>query len=483
MRGSSYNFTSDQKWDGDERSEFVPSNITTSSFSSTPLFLDTSVPQIPYSTTRVFNTSSFTYTFPVSEGPKFVRLYFYPATYSGLNANLSFFSVSSNGYSLLTNFSAFLTASFLGKTRSDAGFDGPFVPQVVIEFLIYVTDTQILQVTFTPSPNSYAFINGIEIVSMTKNLYFNAKEPKYVDMYTGPVLNNDTALENVYRLNMGGGSQISGNDDTGMYRSWDQDNMYAYNSRLALTPIYQIPIVYTMETPNYTAPELVYQTQRSMGKLADSYNLTWILPVDSGIIPEYTKKYETVFTVFINNQTAEVEADLFWWTKCRGYPVFKDYVVFVIDPDGHQSKQDLWLAELSSSVHQLPSPVSPIKENKKKNLHYVTFIGGVGGGLVLLSVLLCIVLRQRKRVNHHSTTNQKPSRVSTPSDSALPSDRSRRFTLTEVKAATKNFNDNCVIGNGGFGKASVGILKESLTQVEANRCALGFPGESLLEMQ
>ena len=125
--------------------------------------------------------------------------------------------------------------------------------------------------------------------------------------------------------------------------------------------------------------------------------------------------------------------------------------------------------ELSSSVYQPPSLVSPIKENKKKNQHYVTIIGGVGGGLVLLSILLCIVLRQRKRVNHRSTTNQKPSRGSTPSDSSLPSDRSRRFTLAEVKAATNNFNDNCVIGNGGFGKVYKGYIDNAATTVAIKR--------------
>ncbi|GKC99636.1 receptor-like protein kinase FERONIA [Tanacetum coccineum] len=395
---------SDQKWDGDELSEFVPSNITRTSFASTPVYLDTSVPHIPYSTARIFNTSSFTYKFHVSPGPKFLRLYFYPATYSGLNANQSFFSVSSNGYSLLTNFSAFITALFLAETRSDAGGDGP---PFVKEFLIYVKDTQILNVVFTPVPNSYAFINGIEIVSMPDNLYFDAKNPKPVGMSTGPVMNDHTAIENVYRLNIGGG-EINGNDDTGMFRSWDPDNNYIYGAATGPAPVNKTPILYTMGTPNYTAPEQVYETQRSTGKQVDEYNLTWILPVDSGffymlrlhlcnIIPQYTKKGQTVFTIFINNQTAEEDADLFYWTQGSGYPVYKDYVVFVKDPDGHQSKQDLWLAmhpsprseeyldgylngleafklsmngnlsspnpELSSSVYPPPNQVSPIKEN------------------------------------------------------------------------------------------------------------------------
>ncbi|MFS7970980.1 putative non-specific serine/threonine protein kinase [Helianthus anomalus] len=164
-------------------------------------------------------------------------------------------SLSCKGYSLLNNFSAFRTASFLAKTQSDAGVDGPLVPNFVKEFIIYVKDTRILNVTFTPTPNSYAFINVIEIVSMPGNLYFNSSNLNYVGQTTGPVIDNKKALENMYRLNMGGG-HISGTDDTGMYRSWEQDNRYIYGAAIWWTPVYaQLKsITYTMETPNYTLP-------------------------------------------------------------------------------------------------------------------------------------------------------------------------------------------------------------------------------------
>ncbi|KAI3760858.1 hypothetical protein L1987_51258 [Smallanthus sonchifolius] len=339
--------SSEPRWDGDEHSNFVPSNIRTISFSSAPDRLDASLLQPPYSNARVFKTSSFTYTFPVSQGPKFLRLHFYPATYSDLDTKQSFFSVSSNGYTLLTNFNAFLTLSFL-RSRTNATN-----ARVVKEFLIYVKDTQILNVTFTPSPNSYAFINGIEIVSMPENLYFNANTPKYVDINTGPVIDNNTGLETIYRLNMGG-ERISADNDTGMYRSWDQDNNYLHGNLTGLRPVTNNSIMYTMETPSYTAPELVYQTQRSMGKLFNNNYLTWILPVDSGfyymlrlhfcnIIPQYTKSGEVVFMIFFNRQTAEQELDISFWAQHSGYPVFKDYIVFVNDPDGSRSKQDFWL--------------------------------------------------------------------------------------------------------------------------------------------
>ncbi|KAF5766139.1 putative protein kinase RLK-Pelle-CrRLK1L-1 family [Helianthus annuus] len=172
---TSYSNSDQRYWDGDEHSEFVPSNITTTSFSSTPDQLDSSVPQIPYSTARIFNSSSFTYTFPVSQGPKILRLHFYPATYSGLNTEQSFFDVSSNGFSLLTNFSAFLALSFPRNTHTTDAV-------VIKEFDIRVKDTQILNVTFTPSPNSYAFINGIEIISRPQNLY--SPNPKLIPTST-----------------------------------------------------------------------------------------------------------------------------------------------------------------------------------------------------------------------------------------------------------------------------------------------------------
>ncbi|KAL7606495.1 hypothetical protein Lser_V15G20366 [Lactuca serriola] len=512
---SAITIPSGRRWDGDEDSKFINSNTAATSFSFTPSFQDPSVDQIPYATARIFNRSSFTYRFPVSQGPKFLRLYFYPAIYSNLNADQSFFSVTSNGYSLLTNFSASLTASFLSES-------GPKVSGFLKEFIIYVKDSQSLNVTFTPLPNSFAFINGIELVSMPENLYFKANNLKYVGITSGPVTDSYTALENIYRLNVGG-SQISGEGDTGMYRSWDGDENYIFpKNALGLTPSTQIPITYTTETPNYTAPELVYQIQRSMGKLSMSYNLTWLLPVDSGfyymlrlhfcnIIPQYTFKGQMIFKIFINNQTAEDEADLFLWTQGSGYPIFRDYIVFVSDPDGQRSKQDLWLAlhpndesqeyrdgflnglevfKLNMTGYNLagpnpnprpiipPPPASSSGKPNKKKTPYAVIIGGVVGGLVVLTVLVLIVLLQRRRVKHYATADDKSSwgpadhsesKSTKSSHSTLPSDRCRRFSLTELKVATNEFDDSYIIGNGGFGKVYKGYLDNTTTTVAIKR--------------
>ncbi|KAJ9562089.1 hypothetical protein OSB04_007249 [Centaurea solstitialis] len=507
--------STDGEWNGDEGSKFTLANIATASFSSKPSRQDPSVPRIPYTTARIFNTSSFTYRFPVSRGPKFLRLHFFNTSYADLQPNQCFFSVSSNGYTLLTNFSAFQAASYRPTPTSQPA------PKFVKEYSIYVNDAQILNVTFTPSHNSYGFINGIEIVSMPENLYFNAKDLNYVSLTSGPEIAESIALETIYRLNMGGG-YISGIADTGMNRSWEPDDDYIFGAAFGLTPVNTTPITYT-ETPNYTAPEQVYATQRSMGNMSDRYNLTWILPVDSGyfymirlhfcnIIPQYTKSGQTVFTIFMNNQTAEKEADPLLWTQGKAHPVFKDYVVFVSDQDnGGKGKQDLWLAmhpnlrasaewgdaylngleafklsmasSLASPNPELsfttppPTPASPVGGNKKKSPPYAAIIGGVAGGLALLSLLVLIVFRRRRRVKSYGTADDRsswdPASIESKSThsghSSLPSDRCRRFSLTEMKVATREFDDNCIIGHGGFGKVYKGYIDNGTTTVAIKR--------------
>ncbi|CAH1421171.1 unnamed protein product [Lactuca virosa] len=440
--------TTDRKWDPMNVLNSCPPPPPPSHLPQTTATLPSRKSRTPL---HESSKTSFTYTFPVTNGPKFLRLYFYPATYSHHNADQSFFSVSSNGYSLLSNFIAFQTSSYL-RTRITHSNK---VPHFVKEFIIYVNHTETINITFTPSPESYAFINGIEIVSQPENLYYKSKNVKYVGQYSGPVISEDTCLENIYRLNVGG-ELISPILDTGMYRSWDQDDPYLFPVR-TVTPVNKTPIVYKADTPNYTAPELVYATQRSMGAFSENRNLTWQLPVDSGfyynlrlhfcnIIPQYRREFAVFFKIYITNQTAEDEADLFYWTQGTWSPVFKDYGVFVYDFDGSGRKRDLWLAmgpnydlteypdaflnglevfklsmngsltdrdsELRPTVP--PPPSSPVKN---KTPSYAAIIGGIGGAVVLmLSTLGFIVFRRVKHSGDKSSGEQKSK------DNRLPSE-------------------------------------------------------------
>ncbi|KAF5959988.1 hypothetical protein HYC85_001197 [Camellia sinensis] len=450
--GSSSNATSQDGriWDGDATSKFSPSNIGTTSSPFTATEQDPSVSYIPFLTARIF-TSKFTYTFPVSSGPKFIRLYFYPATYSNLDRSKSYFSVTAANYTLLINFSAFLTVSALVPQQSS----------LVKEFILNVRDTQKLDITFNPSPNSYAFINGIEVVSIPNNFYMKGdlNSIPLVGSQQSFYIDNNTALETQYRLNVGG-NDVSVNDDTGMYRTWHPDDPYIYGAAYGVAPHRDVPIRYTNETPNYTAPATVYTTARTMGRfprLNLEYNLTWIFTVDSGFCYlarlhfcefqlEVTRENERIFSVYMNNQTADQKVDVIHLSGGNGIPVFKDYVLSVpAAVDGLRSKVDLWLAmhpnvdskpmyadailngleifKLNQSdgslagpnpeyVSALPAPYPklPGKQNSKTSSSLVYAVaGGLIGGVLLISVIGFFIFRRRRRLRDSGASVVKSS--------------------------------------------------------------------------
>ncbi|KAI7979905.1 Receptor-like protein kinase FERONIA [Camellia lanceoleosa] len=117
------------------------------------------VSPVPYMTARI-SSSQFSYTLQLSPGQKFIRLHFYPTSYSGFGRSKAFFTVKAGPYTLLSNFSASLAADALG------------LKSFAREFCVNVEENRALTITFSPSPASYAFINGIEIVSMPAGLYY-----------------------------------------------------------------------------------------------------------------------------------------------------------------------------------------------------------------------------------------------------------------------------------------------------------------------
>ncbi|XWS47484.1 hypothetical protein CRYUN_Cryun14cG0156200 [Craigia yunnanensis] len=304
--------------------------------------------QAPYLTARALH-DKFTYSFAVSPGLKFLRLYFYPIEYSDFDGTTSFFSVTANNYILLKNFSAYLTASVI------------IPPQVSLikEFMVPVLDKERLNVTFSPSPNSFAFVNGIEVVSIPNNLYEGNKENSLPFVYSKIRfdLPNTTAFETAYRLNVGG--QYVGNvDDTGMFRTWHDDSIYIFGGATENTPHRSnVTITYTQETPAYTAPAIVYSTSRTMDPNSNinmNYNLTWIFSIDTGFNYllrlhfcetqlEVVNVGKRVFDIYINNRTADLGVDVIDQSGGNSKPTYKDYVVLIPNGSG-QIQQVLWLA-------------------------------------------------------------------------------------------------------------------------------------------
>ncbi|KAF8010309.1 hypothetical protein BT93_J1051 [Corymbia citriodora subsp. variegata] len=186
---------------------------------------------VPYSTARL-SRFKFAYSFHVTAGPKYVRLHFLPSDYLDFRRADSLFSVEAAGYILLHNFSASVLADY---TLS---------PTFYKEFCLTVGEDQILNITFAPTPgnsDAYAFVNGIEVVSMPESLYYNI----VVDLKEGIELADPEmrynfsatdALEAVKRLNVGG-QFVGPADDTGMYRTWDADDAYVTSLEVGVLPV------------------------------------------------------------------------------------------------------------------------------------------------------------------------------------------------------------------------------------------------------
>ncbi|KAL7095081.1 hypothetical protein ACP275_10G002500 [Erythranthe tilingii] len=471
-------------------------------------------------TARIFQ-SEFTYSFPVAPGRKFVRLYFYPATYNGLEASNAIFSVTSGSFTLMKNFSA-------SQTTEALNYD-----YIMKEFSMNIP-SEVLNVTFTPSPNtsnSYAFVNGIEVVSHP-DIYSTDGTVKVVGQTTGFNIDNGTALENVYRLNVGG-NDISPSRDTGLFRSWRDDSSYIYGAANGVTevPDSNVTVGYPSGSPSYIAPIDVYRTLRSMGPTTavnQNYNLTWQFNVDTGfsylvrlhfceITDVITKVNQRVFIIFMGNQTAEKEADVIAWGGGKnGIPIHKDYVVFV--PTG-PPQQLLWLAlypnialkpqyydailngveifKVSDPRGNLAGPnpdplppvpvdTSPQQSSSSGKNHKAIIGGGVGGGIaaiLLLGLCVCVISRRQMQKkdsstsdgwlplslygNSHSSGSAKTNTTGSYA-STLPSNLCRHFSIAEIKAATNNFDESLLLGVGGFGKVYRGEI-DSGTKVAIKR--------------
>lgn len=190
--------TDGRKWEPDTKYVNSSGNTITASAETQ----DPSLPStIPYMTARIF-TSAFTYKFSVPKKSRlWVRLHFYPSTYSSLQANASYFAVTANKLQLLKNFSASITAQALTMVY------------IIKEFSLTPIESGNLDLTFTPSSDyedSYGFVNGIEVIPMP-DIYQSAV---VVGLSQDNLDLTNSSLQTMYRLNVGG-QYIPASNDSG----------------------------------------------------------------------------------------------------------------------------------------------------------------------------------------------------------------------------------------------------------------------------
>ncbi|KAF2287699.1 hypothetical protein GH714_002373 [Hevea brasiliensis] len=470
---------------------------------------------VPLMDARIFRSEA-TYKLPIKPQTRyFLRLYFYPSDYAGLNVSNSYFSVVAAGVTLLNNFSAPITAQALTFAY------------LVKEYSLAPIDSDTLSITFKPSDkavDAFAFVNGIEVVPIPGDLFGSGIMTGFSDITIDA---KDSNLETMYRLNVAGQYIAPNKDSGGLARNWYNDAPYLYGAAVGVNRMANktVQINYA-DLPEYVAPVDVYQTARGMGPdsaMNLKFNLTWMFLVDANFTYivrlhfcefELTRSNQKGFNIYINNQTAQggmEAADIIAWTGQIGKPTYKDYMISVNDRQGDDHIQvdlnpstlykpeyydatlnGLEIFKMSDQKNNLAGPnpelsamlTKALAEEKQKTFQSSGVgIEGAAGGAAGFCVVaaICIAVYQRKRrdpnVESHtsswlpvytnsytSTSKSTISGKSTTSShlSTLAQGLCRHFTLPEMKKATKNFDESNVIGVGGFGKVYKGIIDQNV---------------------
>ncbi|GFP79784.1 receptor-like protein kinase feronia [Phtheirospermum japonicum] len=458
-----------------------------------------SLDSVPYKAARLSH-QEFSYVFSVEPGQKFIRLHFSQDSYKGFKTSKSLFTVKAGPYTLLTNFSPALTSDALG------------VKQLIKEYCINIDQNRALTLTFTPAQKKrkshkfYAFVNGIEVVSMPTGLYYTP-EGDLGALVVGKkyrfYIDNNTALELVQRLNVGGNA-VSASQDSSLFRTWDDDSNYL--SETGAVSVNSLITVKYIDTPTYTAPIKVYQTARKMhdnSKMSGNNNITWKIPVDLGFRylirlhfsefqPSRAESCQTDFPVVINNQIAEDNINFIQPGGKTGVVVHKDYIVmmegdkmagkrylsitFKPKPDERDIQfngtlNGLEVFKLSNpdnnlaGVGPVPEPKSSKPKPRQKKQHSIYSTNFNATVLTVILALINIAVYNLRRVSgsNPSTKKIRPSSVEHPC---------RQFSIDEIRSSTNDFDPQFHIGSGGYGKVYKGSIDGGSTIVAIKRSRL-----------
>ncbi|XP_073141106.1 receptor-like protein kinase ANXUR1 [Henckelia pumila] len=488
--------------------------------------------QVPYMTARIFpSEATYQFPLHNSTSRTLLRLHFYPSSYPNFNLSNSYFSVLAGGITLLNNFSASLAAEALSQAYFIKEYYLAPSESPTLKLTFKPSDAQPQAFAFVngieviSSPNLFdqdpilagsagtgddfesATTVPIGTTSMETMFRLNVG-----GQYIPPTNDSDGLMrswydDSLYIYGAGRGVALTANT-TVAYKGLPSymaplDVYESYRSMGAFVDVNKIS--------NLT---WIFQVDPNFMYLARFH---WC---DS----EMTKPNQRVFDILINNKTATSEVDLYAWTHSTATPTVRDYVVQVNNKSGDPQ---LWVtlhptdetkAEFSdvllngleifklsdNAKSNLAGPNPTISDMMKsyqeallapksfesadKSSGFTVLITGAAGGAAAFGVAAAVFLvayNRKKRVHgvdagsswlpiswsSNSTTAKTSISGRSQGGTAISSDAAcncRYFTLTEIKNATKNFDDSNVIGVGGFGKVYKGVIDKE-TKVAVKR--------------
>ncbi|CAL9165462.1 unnamed protein product [Musa hybrid cultivar] len=458
---------------------------------------NSALPSPIYQSLRIFSEPAYYNFYLRQQGRHWIRLYFYPIANSGHNLSAAPLTVITDEFVLINNF------TFKNSNRT----------YLFKEYSVNVT-SDCLALTFIPSHGSVSFVNGIEVVSVPDALIYDQALAVPNAPFSGLSV---LGLETMYRLNMGGPLLTPQNDSLG--RTWENDAKYLHvNSSAVKASADLATITYPDGITIETAPRLVYSTAETMGdaNVTDlNFNITWVFSVDQNFLylirfhfcDIVSKALNTlVFNVYINSDIAIASLDLSSLKGDLSVPYYKDFVsnssdgsntmTVSVGPDvvadfSNAILNGLEIMKISNGAKSLDGvyavkdllPESPPGRNK---LGIV--IGIVLGSMTVITLITlcycCFIVRRRKTKPHdhawlplpfygHSHTISKVSTTSQKSGTAscislASTNLGRVFMFQEILDATNKFDENLVLGVGGFGKVYEGTLEDG-TKVAIKR--------------
>ncbi|CAH9121312.1 unnamed protein product [Cuscuta epithymum] len=462
-----------------------------------------------YNSARVFATPS-TYTIRNNQsGRHWLRLHFYPVKNNDYDLKASSFSVVANGITLLHRFSH--------------SQNGPLVKEYVVE--VNGSGSDGLSLTLSPRLGSVAFINGLEVISVPKGQFDFGVVPIPKDSSTTSLIPSSTALETVYRLNMGGSSMTSENDP--FWRDWKSDYPFLVHPSAAVNVSTDPRLVkYAAGVTVEIAPDWVYATVQEMAEaqvVEPNFNLTWVFGVDPGYTYFLRMHFcdivsdalgELIFNVYVNEYIAVDSLDISAKTTALSVAYFLDFTVNISEG----GSENLYIKVGPSTSGRVPvnailngleimrlSDSSSLDVNigmisgdyyiaskTKKHMMIVAF-ACLGSLVIFLLVLIscCFFYVQFSNVSekvkpktyvswvsnlntrswdfilkrHHVDSGLTPTfGVSPTFASSMPTTISSRhvFSFADILVATKSFDNGLAIGVGGFGKVYKGMLENGV---------------------
>ncbi|PKU80260.1 probable receptor-like protein kinase At1g30570 isoform X1 [Dendrobium catenatum] len=494
-----------RKWVGDSvsRTGLSPSFIGIIAYTSA-ITVDEGYRSL-YKTARIFNSSSH-YNFTIVPGSYCIRLHFHPFIFESFNVNDSTFDVMANDLKLVSKFSVIREISLKNLMSNSSA------TSLVKEYFLNVSSNEIM-IDFVPNSGSFAFVNAIEVIPVPAGLFIDVVNKVGDVGFKGL---GGQGIETIYRLNVGG-LEIDSSKDKLLWRKWETDESYMFSLNAASTLANHSNISYVSSSDSFAAPLLVYETARIMidnEVIEKRFNMSWRFEVDPNFDYlvrlhfcelTYNTRSERVFRIYINNQTAADNYDVFVKAGGMNKAYHEDYVVGV----SHQT-DTLWLQLGPDTLTGIPSSDALLngleifklshngnlalgperidgfgegaasKKHKSKSILAAIGVGSVS--LLAISVssaALFVFIWRNKRMSSMkqdnppgwhplylhdtvgSTGNSKLRKSPLINTGSTNSNRiGRRFSLGEIRTATRNFDDALVIGSGGFGKVYKGEIEE-----------------------